>query len=106
MDVFLRFLKCTNDVKPCKASHTYFYILLITLVILWSKNLGDDCTISKTLTNIGDHVIVLKDESKVVVMVAENEMIINPGKFEMILLKKHDIINKVDMIEIDIHNTF
>ena len=43
---------------------------------------------------------------KVVVMVAENGMIINPGNFEVILLKKHEIINKVDMIEIDIHNTF
>ena len=75
--------------------------LLTTLSMSELYNFADDNTISATSRNIDDLIKTLKHESELAVeWFRENKMIVNPEKFQAMILQKNESNNKSYRLEV------
>ena len=79
--------------------------LLSTLKVSNLFNFADDKTISATADNIGHLMLTLKHESEVAVKwFTENQVIVNPGKFQAMILQNSRNSNNYETVKLKIES--
>ena len=76
----------------------FFYVILVTS----AHNFADDNTLSSSAKIIDNLISILESESKIAInWFKDNHMIVNPGKFQAIIIDKHKGNHTNTIINID-----